>query len=98
MSKLTEAARGQNCYLRLPNICTFNPEQTVLCHIRRGNIAGRGQKPSDLCAVPMCFECHQTYDQRSCRELSRDQLDSECLRALVQWLSYLDSKGLVTIT
>lgn len=97
MSALKEAARGQNCYLRLPNICTFKPEQTALCHIRRGNIAGRGQKPSDFCAVPLCFECHQAYDQRAYKELSRDQLDAEMLRALVQWLSYLDSKGLVKL-
>lgn len=97
MSKLTEAARGLNCYLRLPNICTFNPEQTVLCHIRRGGIAGRGQKPSDFCAVPCCFACHDEFDQRSCKGLSRDQLDAEMLRALVQWLSYLDSKGLVKL-
>lgn len=34
---LRDRAKGQDCYLRLPGHCNFNPETVVLAHIRRGN-------------------------------------------------------------
>lgn len=95
--KLENAARGQPCYMRLPSICTFDDEQTVLCHIRRGNVAGVGMKPTSLAAIPMCARCHDAYDGRGTNILSQDDLDADALRALVQWLHYLDRKGLVTV-
>ena len=87
--RLEKLARNQPCYLRLPTICNGNSETTVLCHIRRGNVGGTSIKPSPVCAVPMCFDCHNAYDSRTRTSYSRDELDSEALRALVQWLDYL---------
>jgi len=85
---LEKLAKGQSCYMRLPAICNGNPETTVLCHIRRGNIGGTSIKPASICAVPMCFDCHNAYDGRTRTSYSRTQLDAEALRALCQWLSY----------
>ena len=95
MTDLRKIVRGRPCYMRLDG-CTHNPEQTVLAHIRRGNVAGAGQKPSDLCAVPMCDSCHSQYDGRTRSALSRDQLDANALRALMQWLVWLEKAGHVS--
>lgn len=88
---LREKARGQDCYLRLPVHCNGNPETVVLAHIRRGNIAGMGQKPCDLAAMPMCSGCHSAYDGRDKSPIQRTVMDAEALRGLVQWLSYVDA-------
>lgn len=89
MSKsLRTFARGQSCYLRLPG-CTHDPAKTVLAHIRRGGIAGTGAKPADICAVPLDDYCHSVVDGRIKTNLTREQIDSELLRAQNQWLAYL---------
>lgn len=93
-SKITRAARGQPCYLRLPG-CSHDPEQTVLAHIRRGNTAGVGRKPIDLCGIPMDDHCHAIYDGRVKSEYSRAELDADALRGLCQWLTHLAAEGLV---
>ncbi len=62
---LRKSARGQQCHLRLPGICNGDPETTVLAHIRRGGVAGMGQKPPDVCAVFACNNCHDYMDHRS---------------------------------
>jgi hypothetical protein len=85
---LRQLAKGKQCYLRLPGLCC-HPETVVLAHIRRGNIAGSGQKPCDPAGLPMCNVCHGIYDGRIRSDYSREQLDAEALRGLVQWLDWL---------
>lgn len=92
---LRKFARDKPCFLRLPG-CSHDREQTVLAHIRRGNVAGIGQKPADIFAVPMCDHCHGVFDGRyRATVYSRAELDAEVLRALGQWLSYLWSNEFV---
>lgn len=93
---LRKLAEGQPCYLRLIPHCNCDPTTTVLAHIRRGNIAGMGQKPCDLAALPMCSSCHSIFDGRQQSPLQRTVIDAEALRGLVQWLAYLDKEGLVS--
>ena len=48
-SAIRKAAKGENCTLRLPGICNFNPDTTVACHspwLRDG--MGKGTKSDDL--------------------------------------------------
>jgi hypothetical protein len=90
---LRKMARGQECYLRMYPYCNGNPETVVLAHIRRGNIAGMGQKPCDLAAMPMCSGCHDLYDGRVQTPLQRVLIDAEALRGLVQWLSKIDQEA-----
>lgn len=86
---LRKFAQGKPCYLRLEG-CTHDTTQTVLAHIRRGGIAGVGQKPADVCAFPACDSCHGKYDGRIKADgYTRAELDAEALRALTQWLDYL---------
>jgi hypothetical protein len=88
---LRKMAHGQECYLRLPMHCNGNPETVVLAHIRRGGIAGVGQKPCDYAAMPMCSGCHDVFDGRAPTPLQKTLIDAEALRGLVQWLSKVEA-------
>ena len=61
---LRKLARGKPCMVRLPGICNFDASTTVLAHVRRGGVAGMGQKPPDLCGVWACSACHDVIDGR----------------------------------
>ena len=80
---LREFARGKPCMVRLVGICNFNPETTVLAHIRRANIAGAGQKPPDTCAVWACSACHDEIDRRT-RNHRLDEIAPDLLAALLR--------------
>ncbi len=90
---LREKARGQECFLRLYPYCNGDSETVVLAHIRRGNIAGMGQKPVDQAAMPMCSSCHDVFDGRVQTPVQRAVIDAEALRGLVQWLAYLHGEA-----
>lgn len=61
---LRKLAKGKPCMVRIPYVCNGDAETTVLAHIRRANIAGIGQKASDLCGVWACSDCHDVIDGR----------------------------------
>mgnify|MGYP003660716239 FL=1 len=50
--------------MRIPGVCNFNTETTVLAHVRRGN-PGMGKKPPDICGVLACSDCHDAIDHRN---------------------------------
>ena len=56
--KYRDAAKGQNCTLRLPG-CQNDTETVVLCH---NNGAGMALKTSDHDAVDACAHCHSLLD------------------------------------
>lgn len=81
--------------VRLYGVCNGNPETTVLAHIRRGNVAGVGQKPPDLCGVWACSACHDVIDGRV-RRMSHDHdLDGELLEALCRQLAWYEKHEVV---
>lgn len=70
---ITDSARGQQCTIRLPDICSFNVETTVFAHynsIRLGS--GRGIK--SLFGAFCCDSCHSAIDGRTKTALSREYL------------------------
>jgi hypothetical protein len=74
--------------VRIPHCCNFNPETTVLAHIRRGGIAGTGQKPPDLVAVWSCSACHDVIDGRvMLPNLSKHELDTYILEGMCRTLA-----------
>lgn len=77
MSKLTEAARGMDCQVRLPGICNFNAETTVLAHYRLPGTCGTGIKPPDLLGAWACSACHDAVDGR---------VQGEFAKQYVQWV------------
>lgn len=94
---LRKLARGQPCMVRLPSICNFNVETTVLAHLRRGGVAGVGQKPPDLCGVWACSACHDEIDRRT-REQDTKDIDGDLLEALCRQLAWYDKHEILIST
>lgn len=63
MSKLTEAARGQPCLIRLPG-CLGQHESVVACHYRLAGFCGVGMKPPNWMIAFGCAHCHSVADFR----------------------------------
>lgn len=95
MAKLTvrNSARGECCSLRLC-ICSSN-ETVVLAHIGRNR--GTGFKCCDNMAVYACMNCHDIIDGRVKSEYTKDQLNSEKLRALEETQHKLIKKGVLIV-
>jgi hypothetical protein len=60
--KITQRARGKECQIRLPGICTFYPEQTVPCHFRMHGLSGAGYIADAIFVAHGCMACHQWVD------------------------------------
>lgn len=62
-NKLRQSARGQDCLVRLPGVCSFNPEKTIWSHYR-GSAGGKGLslKSHDLAGAYCCTDCDAVYD------------------------------------
>lgn len=60
MSAITKSAKGEDCQVRIPNVCIFNPETTVFAHKNGGGI---GKKSSDIHGAYACSACHKYIDR-----------------------------------
>lgn len=74
MSKLTKAARGRDCQIRIFGVCNDNAETSVLAHYRMAGTCGTGIKPDDMQAAISCSSCHDAIDGRIKTEYCRDEL------------------------
>ena len=83
-------AKGKDCQVRIPGVCNFDPATTVLAHIRRGGVAGVGQKPPDLCGVHACSSCHDALDGRS--GPMKEASDTDILEALCRTLALVSKE------
>lgn len=92
-TKIRKSARGEDCALRLGN-CSSN-ETVILAHIGRNR--GMGIKCADYMAVYACSNCHDIIDGRVKSEYTKDQLNTEKLRALEETLGKLFNKGLLRV-
>jgi hypothetical protein len=71
VTDLRKEARGRECQVRLPGVCNFNPETTVLAHLRLAGITGGAQKAPDFLGAWACSACHAEADRKT-RKLERD--------------------------
>jgi predicted CxxxxCH...CXXCH cytochrome family protein len=62
MSKLRKSANGQNCEIRLPDICNGDSATVVLCHFRLSGFSGTGYKSPDWLGAFGCSSCHVAVD------------------------------------
>jgi Protein of unknown function (DUF1364) len=97
MTTLREFAKGKDCLVRIPGVCNFDPETTVLAHIRRGGIAGMSQKPTDLCAVFACSHCHDAIDRRGYRDIPMESINDYMLDALCRQLDFYDKHEVLVV-
>jgi hypothetical protein len=97
MSKLTEAARGQPCMVRIPNVCNFNAQTTVLAHVRLAGTCGVGMKSPDLLGSWACSNCHDLIDGRASgaftKTYTRDQVKLMHLEGMARTINELIKQG-----
>lgn len=77
MTDLRKEARGRECQIRLPGVCNFRNETSVLCHL---NGAGLAIKQDDIHAAIGCSDCHDAIDGRK-----NYGFDHEFLEAALLW-------------
>lgn len=90
--KVRDSARGQDCTVRIPGACNFNPETTVLAHLPCGQ-KGMGMKGFDTVAVYACSACHDVLDGRRKGEVDW----SDMLRAIAETHEALIRAGILTV-
>jgi hypothetical protein len=96
VSKLRDAARGQACQVRIPSICNFNAETTVLAHYRLSGLNGVGMKPLDICGSWTCSDCHNAIDGRmKVPGTTREDLRLWHAEGVLRTLTLLHKKGLL---
>ena len=69
---LRREAKGRDCQIRIPRVCNFDPETTVLAHL---NGAGMGMKALDIHAAIACSACHNAVDHRIKTGYTRTELE-----------------------
>lgn len=95
-TKLTKAARGRDCQIRVPGICNGDSNTTILAHFRMaGTRCGTGLKPNDLQGAWSCSACHDAVDARAKTEFSRDELRVMHLEGVVRTIDILVAEGRV---
>lgn len=94
-TKLTKAARGRECQVRIPGVCNGNPETTVLAHYRMAGTCGVGSKPNDLQGAWACSACHDACDGRR-RDIGRDEARQYHAEGVMRTQALLLSEGLVS--
>lgn len=98
MSAITESARGEECQIRLWNVCNRNPETVVWAHAN-GSAAGKGigMKSPDLLGAYACSACHDAYDRRTTpKHLTRAEVELAFHQGHQRSLILLAQKGLIS--
>ncbi|MDE3930953.1 DUF1364 domain-containing protein [Glaesserella parasuis] len=62
---LRKEAKGRECQVRLPGVCNFNAETSVLAHYRMAGLNGVGQKPDDIFGAWARSAWHVEFDHRT---------------------------------
>lgn len=62
--RLLNAAHGQQCMVKIPNVCNGNPDTTVAAHSNQlTHGKGMGIKAHDCFIAWACSDCHREIDQ-----------------------------------
>lgn len=92
---LRKEAKGRNCMVRLPGICNFNNETTVLAHLRMLGISGMGLKADDLLGAWACSACHTAIDGHTKTDMTREELRLAHLEGMARTIAVLRKEGLL---
>jgi hypothetical protein len=95
---IRKSAKNEECTIRLPMVCNYDPATTVLCHSNElADGKGMGLKAPDTAAAYGCSACHDVVDGRRPRPegLSLELVASLFREAIAQTQRILKRKGLV---
>jgi len=96
VSKIRQSARGEDCTIRIPGYCNFNPDTTVLCHPNTHR-AGKGErlKAEDALAAYGCSDCHDIVDKRRFIDMPEAEIELCFWHGHAETFLKLKRKGLV---
>ncbi len=95
MSKITKSAKGEECEVRIPTVCNFNPDTVIFAHINGG---GLGMKRPDTEGAYCCSDCHDVLDlRRKIDGLTYDKIKLYHHEAAMRTRKILIDKGLIKI-
>lgn len=97
MTPIRSSARNQDCTLRIPGICNYNPQTVVWCHSNESvDGKGAGLKARDPEGCYGCSACHSYYDGGYVAfNVTRDAVRALFNRARDISQSILKQKGLI---
>jgi len=96
LSKITKSARGEDCTVRIPGVCNFDQETTVLAHINGVRFGhGVARKANDKHAAYTCSACHDAIDGRVRTEYTTDELRLMHYEGVIETQMKLIEKGLM---
>lgn len=96
-NRITKAARGRDCQVRIPGHCNGNPETVVLAHYRMAGTCGTGYKPNDLQGAWACSGCHDAIDGRSKSDYTQDELSLMHAEGCFRTMDTLISEGILKL-
>lgn len=98
-NRITKAARGRDCTVRIPGVCNGNPDTVVLAHYRMAGTCGTGMKPSDIQGAWACSDCHDCCDLRNSQVqgFTYDQIRLYHAEGVFRTLDTLIREGIVKI-
>lgn len=98
LTAIQKSAKDEECTIRLPGVCNFRTDTTVLCHSNElADGKGKGLKAPDECAAYGCYDCHEVVDGRRPRPegMSYELVLSLFREAQEQTRRILKRKGLI---
>jgi hypothetical protein len=93
-SKIRQSAKGEECQVRIPSLCNFNPETTIFAHLGGG---GMGTKSSDIHGSYCCSNCHDVIDGRVKTSYHQSELKWMFYDGMVRTQLILIEKGLLVV-
>lgn len=73
--KYLDAARGQPCQIKIPNVCSYDSSTVVAAHSNKQRHGkGTGLKAHDVFVAWACDRCHSAIDGRIQTDLSPQEL------------------------
>lgn len=95
-TKLTKAARGQDCTVQLYPYCNGMPETTVLAHAP-SEYKGFGIKSPDWWGADACSTCHDIIDGRINTDIHRDEIYRAHIRGVFRTIQRRIEQGIIEI-
>lgn len=94
MTALRKSAKGRDCTVRIPGVCNFDPETTVLAHLGGG---GMGMKRNDIHGAFCCSSCHRVIDGVEQTLISKSMLKIYHLEGMVRTQEIWLKEGFIKV-
>ena len=95
-SKLTEAARGQECSVQLFPYCNFDSATTVFAHANSED-KGMAIKSPDWWGADACSVCHDILDGRKRVDIPQEEIQQCFIRGIYRTLKRRMEQGLIQV-